>query len=608
VGDFLLDCREAKSRARAIDRAASQLKFCASTEVKILERDSFSLLLTRVDGFDLWGPYAAPSAGGEILVALAGRVALNPLEWATARKVEGEGGLACKAIFETYRKEGIDALARRLNGNYTVFIYDEPAEKLHIVTDRCGMFLCYGPANLNQDPVFCSHPDVLASVLGEEQKWDNGSLAEFLMTGRLTFPYTYHQNIKGLDTGAIHTVSLRKGGAAYESKRHYFQFEFNVHPDHSEEDLAEQLAAAFRNAVQRRTLPLFGTTGIGMSGGLDSRAIVSATAPRDHVRAFTLFDEENAEYRVARTLAAACGVEMIPIQRDFEHYANSAELGVRISGGTGCVSSNHFLGVRSHLAQLGIQNLVTGCHCDYMLKGLALNTAAHRFSRQERMAGFRFQFYRPCYWVKSLYSDEVEARLQTQFPETTQPRLSEADWLNVERKRTFPLAYEADLAQRVIPQRVLPWFPLLLDNEILETYLQIPSRYKLNLSLFSKMLLILCDKEVCRIPNINTGAAVGASGPTYLVRRYVSALQNRIVEKILPRMSIRGSWPNWEYYIRHSKVISAQWARHQPATRDIFIRLLGSDPYKKEPRDYRGGEVELFVRLWTQKLWMEQRN
>src|SRR6185295_18751428 len=97
--------------------------------------------------------------------------------------------------------------------------------------------------------------------------------------------------------------------------------------------------------------------------------------------------------------------------------------------------------------------------------------------------------------------------------------------------------------------------PLMVDNEILETYLRMPSRFKLNASLFSKMLLILCDQKVCRIPNINTGAAVGASGPSFLIRRYFSAFQNRIVEKILPRMSIRGSWPNWEYYIQHSKVI-----------------------------------------------------
>lgn len=38
----------------------------------------------------------------------------------------------------------------------------------------------------------------------------------------------------------------------------------------SEHELAESLAGAFRGAVRRRTLPLFGRTAIGMSGGLDS--------------------------------------------------------------------------------------------------------------------------------------------------------------------------------------------------------------------------------------------------------------------------------------------------------------------------------------------------
>ncbi len=606
MSDFLLDLRDAAIRRTAAARATAMLTFCDDTKVQLFERDRFTLVLTRVDDPGRWGSFSRLSGRHEIIVALCGRIALEPEQWDAAGNVEGSGGRACKAIFNLYRQGGIDALGG-LNGNFVVLIFDEAASKLHLVSDRCGMCLAYCGRGGGTEPVYGSHPDVVASVLGEDQQLDTTSLAEFLMTGRLTFPHTYYRKIRGIGPGCIHTLDLRTGATARETTRRYGPLDFKIDERATEQELAEELARAFASAVRRRTTSTLGKTAVALSGGLDSRAILAAAGDRSQVVAFNLFDEENAESTIARRLARACGVDMIPFRRDFDYYGNAAEEGVRISGGTGNVASNHFLGIRGRLAQLGIQNLLTGCYCDYLFKGLVLNTAEQRLNRIERLADFNFKFYHPCYWAPTPHREDVEARLRARFPESSKSRLSEEDWLSIQRQRTFPLAYEGDLAQRVIPQRVMPWYLPIADNDVIDVYLKIPSRYKLNASVFRKMVALLCDRDICRIPDSNTGAPVGASGPRYTFHRYLSALRNRITEKVVPRMATRGSWPNWEYYIRHSQVIQSLWTRRNDVARDLFVRVLGSDPFKQPLHAYRGRQVEFFLRLFTQKLWLDQR-
>jgi asparagine synthase (glutamine-hydrolysing) len=602
MGDFLLDFRPASERQMAA--ATEHLLFCEDMQVSLIEEPEFSLLLTSADDAHLWAPFQ--SAEGDFLVALCGRVAFEEKDWTQAQRTPGKGGLACKAIFNLYRNGGPDAL-RDLNGNFVVLLLDRVAGQLLMVTDRCGMMLAYAGGSVSESRVFSSHPDALASVTNQGAKWDWTSLAEFLMTGRLTFPHTYYQNIQGLEMGTMFRFGVTNGTLTFQSKVRHSATDFQADRQADADDLAAELADAFRKAVRRRTWPVLGRAGIALSGGLDSRLILSAAANRKELYTFNLFNERNIEFRTAEAIAAACAVEFAPIQRDFDYYGHTAELGVRISGGMGCIASNHFLGVRNHLAQAGIQNLLTGCYCDYLFKGLALNTAERKLTRGETLKPFAIEFYRPCYWLNSPHGEQVRDRLGHLFPESNKPAMTDEDWSSVERKRTFPLAYEGDLAQRVIPQRVMPWYLPTVDNDVIDVYRKIPTRRKLNGAIFKQAAMHACDQKIRRIPDSNTGAPLDAGPLRYAVHRYTSALQNRIHDKLWPHMATRGSWPNWEYYLPHSRVISSLWMRNRRAARDFFLQIAGHDPYATPIREYRGCKVELFLRLLTLKLWLDQR-
>jgi asparagine synthase (glutamine-hydrolysing) len=583
------------------------LRWCEDTHVHVIERDAFSLVISRVDSFELWGPCELETGDGKITVALVGRVAMDETEWNSAAARNGAGGLACRAILARYLQDGVGAFSA-LNGNFAAFIHDERVNRLYFATDRCGILLAYGAGSLGHASVFCSHPDVLATVIGEEQNLDHVSMAEFLSTGRLTFPYTYYRNIRALDPATVHTFALGQGrGFVEQAQTPFFNFEYWADVDTGEQDLAEELAHSFSAAVQRRSSPRFGTTGVGLSGGLDSRAILCTSRPRENVRAFNLYDQLNTESRTATALAQAAGVELFMIQRDFDHYGNSADLGVRISGGMGNIASNHFLGARKRFSALGINNLLTGCYCDYLLKGLSLNTGERKISRREVIRPFSFEHYHRHFNGRAKQSAQVQDRLCSRFPEFSKPVLADEDWFNVEVKRAFPLAYEGDLAQRVIPQRVMPWFLPICDNEVINTYLKIPPRFKLNNSIFKRMVRLVCDDKVAAVPDSNTGAPLDASMGRYTLHRYLSAIKNRLRQKAAPGIATRGSWPNWEYYLGHSRVIASLWGRENALAVDTFDRLLCQPPLSTPPGQYSGREIEYFLRLFTLKLWLDQR-
>jgi hypothetical protein len=153
----------------------------------------------------------------------------------------------------------------------------------------------------------------------------------------------------------------------------------------------------------------------------------------------------------------------------------------------------------------------------------------------------------------------------------------------------------------------MSWYLPAADNDIIATYLRMPPRFKLDGSLFRKMLTFLCPKQICRIPDNNTGAPITASWPRRAFHRGVSSIRNRIDGKLRRRMGTSGSWPNLSYYFQHSKLIESLWARPNPLARQTFSDILGRDPFQQSIQENAARTPVLFFNLLTQKLWLDQK-
>lgn len=600
MGDFVL-CSESL-RLEQEERVTKLMKYYDDVDVRSFQHKKFILFLSRVDGWDLWKPYH--STNGKLFVALAGRIALDTDEWEKAKSLPGDGGLACKAIANMYQEGGINNL-ENLNGNFVVFIYDTSSQQLHIITDRCGMYPCFSSEINENDFVIGSHPDILANIINVSQEWDLTSLTEFLAIGKVSFPYSYYKPIKALDYGTIHSIDLNSH-IIYKKKK-YFDFNFNIDHKLTEWDLAEELACAFRKSINRRTLPMFGQTGISLSGGLDSRALLCSADDRKNIWTFCFFNEENLEYKIAREIAQGTDVKFISLQRDFDHYGDNAEMGIKISGGMGDIGNNHFLGFRDSFRNLGIENIIAGFYCDYLFKSLVLNKKVNKFLRTEKFSHFKYDNYMPVYWFNTVYSRQAKERLDELFPDSVKDNETDLGRLEIEKRRLFPFCYEPDNQETLIPQRVMGWYLPIVDNDIIDTYLKIPPQYKLNTSMYSKMVELQCGKKIPKVINSNTGARVNASQVSLIIHGISKTLQSKIKKK-RKNIATNESWPNWPFYLHNSKKIEFLWMRNNKRAHDIFNELLGNDPYEKAIQEYKSGvDLKLFLRLLTLKLWIDQR-
>lgn len=601
MSEFLVDCRGIAHRDS--HKATDLMNYCDNLHLQIFEFDAFQLVLSRPDDLGIWGPCKSIDEG--LFVAIVGRIALEADEWEKAKSLPGNGGLACKAISKMYLQGGINSL-ENLNGNFVVLVYDTSSQQLHIITDRCGMCPCYGSSMKDDNFVLCSHPDILANILDVSQDLDLTSVTEFLATGKVTFPHSYYNSIKALDYGSVHSIDFSGNKIIYRKKK-YFDFNFNIAHNLSEWDLAEELACAFRKSINRRTLPLFGQTGISLSGGLDSRALLCSADNRENIWTFCFFDEPNLEYRIAEEVAKVANVKFIPFKRDFDHYGDNAEIGVRISGGMDDFVNNHYLGFRKALREKGIDNIIAGFNCDYLFKGLALNKIKNKFLRVEKFAQFQYENYVPVYWFNTDYSNRVRARLDEVFPDNLKKDETDFGRLEIEKRRLFPLCYLPDNQQILIPQRVMGWYLPIVDNDIIDTYLKIPTKYKLNTSMYSKMVELQCGEKISRVTNSNTGTRVNASYLELIVHGYRKTILSKIKRK-KKSIATNESWPNWPYYLCNSKKIETLWMNKNETARDTFRQIMGKDPYEKTIQEYKSdGDLKLFLRLLTLKIWLDQR-
>lgn len=599
MGDFLLDLRAVPQRNLA--RVAESLRFMEHSRAEIFSTPEFGLVVTYTEDPSLWAPFLGSDG---TLVAVAGRVALEEHEWAQGESVPGKGGLAAKAILQKFRKHGVAAL-NRLSGNAAVLLFDPSARELHVVADCVGVFPIYewdGNPNL----ILGSHPDVVAEAAGELDNLDETSLAEFAFSSTVSPPFTYYRRVRFAEQSSRTTFRWPDAGVPVMHREPIISLAFHGDSSASEEDLAEQLASAFRSAIRRRTLKRLGTTAVALSGGLDSRVILSCIDDRQSAFAFTCYDEPNRELNTAANIAKAAGVRFGAWQRPFDYYGDNASLGVRISGGMGSFANNHFLGIVPRLRAEGAQNLLTGCYCDYLFKGLPLNRKRHWLTGQESLAPFRHQFYFSHKIPDSTFAPAVRARWESRIPVGLQDQTSAEKVFQIEARRTFPLCYEGDNQQRVVPQRVTGWFLPMADQEIVDVYQRIPYTQKLNRSIFLKMVRILCDPAISAIADANTGAKPGAG----ILWEVLSEQRLRITRKLRrfrPSIGTDGSWPDWWYYVGKSKKLAELWERPNPAAMDLLRRIVGSQNVRPTVADYLGHDVFLLVSLLTIKLWMDRR-
>lgn len=212
-------------------------------------------------------------------------------------------------MFGLYRQHGPD-FALRFDGSFALLLLDETAGTVLAVTDRVGSHKLYAAHDAGRVTVSTlpDHPDFA------RRAYHPAGLASLLVSGALMNNLTLYAGVQGLERASTH--DLRPEGI--QSRAYWEQLPPERLDTRPEAELREEFAELLRRAVRRRAEGLNGPVHLSLSGGHDSRGLLSllAATGRD-IRTFSYHQGPQAgrsDTRVADALAAQYGVRHQGVQ------------------------------------------------------------------------------------------------------------------------------------------------------------------------------------------------------------------------------------------------------------------------------------------------------
>lgn len=206
-----------------------------------------------------------------------------------------------------YRQDGGFGSLKDVDGIFSAVVYDEQARRVHLVSDRYGLRHLFWTTHAGGF-AWASEVKAALGLHGFEPRVDGGAVEDFFEVGHLRGDRTWFEGVELLPSGTVLTWDEATRNV---SRRRYWWWD-DIKPLEGrveEDELARELGRLFRDSVERRARA-GGRTGLTLSGGLDSRAILAAM-PEDGaaVHAVTFGKRGCDDVRIAAQAARVRGAE-----------------------------------------------------------------------------------------------------------------------------------------------------------------------------------------------------------------------------------------------------------------------------------------------------------
>jgi asparagine synthase (glutamine-hydrolysing) len=178
-----------------------------------------------------------------------------------------------EVLAAAYLRWGVELLPR-LRGDFVLLIWDHESEAGLLARDQLGV-RCLYLHDAGGAVCFANEIRDLLAVLPRRPAPDRAGVAHWVAASNRAGTGTLYEGVRRLQPGGV--LELSRGGAR---EWRYWNPRFVEGPEHSEYELSTGVREEIARAVRRRLATGPGSTGVLMSGGLDS-ASVAAMAARE---------------------------------------------------------------------------------------------------------------------------------------------------------------------------------------------------------------------------------------------------------------------------------------------------------------------------------------
>jgi hypothetical protein len=453
-----------------------------------------------------------------------------------------------------------------ISGMYAIFEFTQ--DRVAVLTDHMG----FRPVYIARDESgrvlgIGTHVESLAAATEKQSDIDLVSIGELVTYNYITFPFTSRRTIRELDPCSLTVYSTGDGDVT--SKVLWEPIEPKVFPGKTE--IRQRLNAALREAgddISRGCQRV----GVLLSGGIDSRAVISVI-PQDRLgAALTYVTRENRESRVAGDVALAVGSEQILVQRDEDYFPNLVSRGLGLIG-MELRGNCHGLCIADNDLADSFDVIIGGQLSDTLLKEHFMPLPRRDSFRERTMKSRLREIIRgpmpapipsPSHTTgrESLESEltaeileQVRARRNKRMKEVQRVRPTTAD----EWHRFWPCSRQDDSAHTLGNTRLMCSDTLFAHQAIVEVSQDFAPQLRVDGALTDSIFMDLCG-NLGQIMNANTGLPANASKNSIRKKRKKERkLRQRNQSPLDGWNDVQTSWADPVVMQRQSEI----WNRHR---------------------------------------------
>lgn len=461
-----------------------------------------------------------------------------------------------RAIYERWGSGEMD-WSKDLSGPFAILLINKITRKVTCITDLMMFIPVY--RYHDQDGIALgTHIDALAKICGQQGKFDQVSLVDFIIHRVITYPYTAYGEVKQCHPAAVHLYCPQNASQAVRilSVEPYWlpveKMAFN-----NLEDAAKTLRNGVEDYILRVTESMHHVAQF-MSAGEDSRAVSGIIPKRLKRDAFIFLDYMNKEGRIAKKIASSCEASFNLSYRGPAHYISILPEAASLIGSGHEYFHAHALGFdRKH--GLADYNAVFGGYlADSLIKA--------QYSRKGR---------RSCYliWLldvflpgeshsnavdNPLFSGEllevltVRRREHLKRVQELRP-ISAHEWFVL-----WPMTMRATIPNLYSNRRLFASYEPFMSKDVIQVSVGVPTDWKLNRRLFNQAFHpFLAKTKWLRHPNGHFPYYPWyVNSPIELGTQLVTRLFRKLEARTGLRMRNQGPWGDWQNVVQ-----SPEWEK-----------------------------------------------
>lgn len=440
-------------------------------------------------------------------------------------------------LLRHYQQQSLSQLLPQVNGIYVAIIYDGFMHTLTIVTDRYGL-----------RPLFLTHKSkqlVFAAELKCFQVFPSVSLEVdqevidcFLDLEHFLGTDTWFKGIEAASPATVYTYNI---DSDVLKQQRYWSWSDLKPAKISLTEAAHQMGDLLHEVVNDR-FDRTQNVGIGLSGGLDSRALVAAVHEKKPVT-YTFGTPNSRDVKIAKEVARVAGVRHVLFDTYSADWLTSRFSGIWKVDGMLNMLHMHYSHLTKEIATIMDINL-SGFLGDAMLGGSYLGKKGKTFLNKRVDKSIAQHFYGRHY-----------ERCDPGDPFFDIEKIDPYMLYNRGRRM---IGLGAEEPAKTIPQR-LPF----MDTALMDLSFSLPDDYRAHSKVYNKALLEKYPVFYKNIPNSNIGVPIA---------------ENPSITNLLLKKYYRISWIiNYKLGRQTSYANAQNWIR-QPQTARLLYNIL--DPAK----------------------------